>query len=413
MKKYCLIGEKLSHSYSADIHMSEGFNYTLQEVKPNQLEDFVKNNVFDGFNITIPYKQAIIPFLDYVSPCALKANAVNTVVKKEGKLLGYNTDLFGSYISIKKSGIDIKGKNVLILGKGGAGNALGCLMSDMGASSVNYVTRKGDIDYSNVYEKCPNADVIINATPYGLYPMLSESPILDVKKFDNLALVFDLIYNPFRTSLLLEAKKRKIKPISGLYMLVGQAVKAEYIWKNEETDESDVSISTVNRIYKKLLNSKLNMYFVGMPGSGKSSVAREVALKTNRQFIDTDEEIKKKCSLSHSEFINKYGEEPFRDIESSVISECVKKKSVVVSLGGGAVLRSLTRSLIAQTGIVYYINRDIDKLSLASRPLSVKYGLENLYNQRFRFYEEVADCVVDNNSCINKAVNSVLSYRVE
>ena len=413
MKKYCLIGEKLSHSYSADIHCFEGFDYVLHELKTGQLEEFVKKCPYDGFNVTIPYKQAIIPYLDYVSPRSLKANAVNTVVKRGDKLFGYNTDLFGAYICFKKSGVDINGKNILIAGSGGAASALEALVKDMGASCVQHVSRTGEINYTNVYDKCLSSDVIINATPYGMYPNLCVSPLLDVSVFDKLSFVFDLIYNPFRTSLILSAKKNKINNMSGLYMLVGQAVKSQYIWKNSEGDENDVPLPVINKIYKRVLNSKINMYFVGMPGCGKSSVAREVALRTKRRFIDTDEEIKNKTGLTPSEYINKYGEASFRDVESSVVSECVKNKSIVMSLGGGAVIRESTRSLIAQTGTVFYIKRDLDKLSVVSRPLSQKHGVENLYNQRFGFYEECADCIIENNHSLYKAAESVLSYRME
>lgn len=411
MKKYCLIGEKLSHSYSAEIHKSEGFSYTLEEVESGKLEDFVLKSEYDGFNVTIPYKKAIIPYLDYVSPFALNLGAVNTVVRKNGRLLGYNTDVFGADISIKKCRVDARNKNVLILGNGGAGGAIGSLMRDEGAKSISFTSRRGDLNYDNVYKKCSQSNIIINATPYGMYPNLTDKSLLSLSQFENLELVFDLIYNPFRTSLILDAKKMGVKNISGLYMLVGQAIKSEYIWKSDDESVIDPPISVINKAYRRILNSKLNMYFIGMPGCGKSTIAKEIAKKTNREFIDTDEEIKKKSMLSAEEFINKYGEDAFRDLESDVVKENTKKISSIISLGGGAILRDDSRSFIKQTGIVFYIKRDLKSLPVSSRPLSIKHGVEKLYEMRHALYEECADCVIDNNSSLDKAISNVMSSR--
>lgn len=401
-KKYCLIGERLSHSYSKDIHQSFGLDYTLEEVKKTDLEKFVKTSSYDGFNVTIPYKTDIMPFLDEISVEALSIGSVNTVVRKNGRLSGYNTDFIGMDEAIKKGGGTLSGKKVAILGTGGAAKTAFALSRERGAKTVFCVSRNGDINYDNIYTYS-DIDVIINTTPLGMYPHTDECP-LDLSKFQNISFVFDAVYNPLKTVLVQNTLSLNIKAEGGLYMLVSQAVKAEEIW-----GENSYTISCVDKAYSYILKEKCNIVLEGMPGSGKTTIGRYLASSLSKQFVDTDEEIEKKIGLSSFEIIQKYGESKFREIESEVIKELSLKNSLVIALGGGAPLKEENRTNLKKNGIVVYIKRPLKDLLLEGRPLSLQNGVEKLYKERSPIYENFKDIEIDNIATIESVTDVIIN----
>ena len=286
--KYGLIGEKLPHSFSKIIHAKiADYDYELKELKKSELEEFMLAKDFCAVNVTIPYKKEVMKYLDNISHSAKKIGAVNTVVNKNGALFGYNTDYLGLKSLIEKKGVDLKGKTVLILGSGGTSlTALG-VCEDMGAKEVLRVSRnkKGNcITYSDLSEYY-HADVIINTTPVGMYPDTDKTP-LDISSFKKLEAVFDVIYNPLRTNLVLSAQNIGVKAEGGLYMLVAQAVYASEYFLDKKYDEK-----LIDKIYSSLLCERENIVLSGMPGSGKSTVGKMLANDLNKAFIDTDEEL--------------------------------------------------------------------------------------------------------------------------
>ncbi len=400
--KYCLIGEKLGHSYSKLIHEKCGLDYSLVQLNKNELEKFLTNCEYDGFNVTIPYKKEIIKYLSYISPDAEKIGAVNTVVNKNGKLYGYNTDIGGLESMIKSTSVSLKYKNVLVLGSGGASNTACALALKHNAKSVKVVSRKGEINYTNCYD-LTNTEIIINATPCGMSPFVNESPI-DLSKFKLLKGVYDCIYNPQNTNLILQAKSLKIPCASGLKMLVVQALLAQDIWLNQTHDQLKEK-----EIFNFIKNQTTNIVLCGMPSCGKSTVAKALSQALNLVSIDSDEYITKKHNKTPSEIILTQGEKAFRDIESEAIEELSNKKGVVISIGGGGVLMEENVINLKRNGVIFYIDRSIEKLIDTDRPLSKQKGIQALYNERKEIYESVSDFKVKNDSDIENCVKEIIS----
>ncbi len=398
--KYCLIGEKLSHSYSAEIHAQMGLEYTLNEVKKENLKKFVDSGEFDGFNVTIPYKKDIMHYLDQVDDLAERIGAVNTVKRVDGILYGYNTDYYGLKMTFANMGVDLKGKKVAILGSGGAKNTAYVLCEDCGAKEIYVVSRSGEINYTNVYSL--EIDVIINTTPVGMYPKTGVS-MVDLKRIKGVSAVVDLIYNPIKTALILQAEQLGVKYANGLLMLVAQAIKAEEIWLDKTFSEQEIT-----NAYLKLLSSKRNIILIGMPASGKSTLGRLVSASLNREFIDTDEEIYKRTGNTPAEIIMALGERAFRDIESRVCYDLGKLSGVVISTGGGSVLREENREDFKQNGTIFYIKRDLDKLITKGRPLSQDKGLDKLFEERRAIYEGLCDFEIDNNGDVLNALKEII-----
>ena len=377
-----LIAKKLSHSFSKPIHNElADYSYEYKELTENEVGEFLRKKEFDGLNVTIPYKQTVMEFMDEISPEAQRIGAVNTVLNKNGKLIGYNTDYYGFLHQIKDSGADIIGKDAVILGTGGAAKTVVCVLSDMGARSVRTVTsveiKAGDL------KNYHNAQIIVNATPVGMYPETDNSPI-DINDFKKCEAVLDLIYNPSKTRLILQSEKKGIKTANGLGMLVAQAKKACEIFTGKKIRDSE--ISRIKNIIEK--NTK-NIILVGMPGSGKSTVGQYLAERIGREFYDSDEEISKKGETP-AEIIEKYGEEHFRRIETKILSDLCKKSGCVIATGGGAVTREENYDIIQQNAMVVFIDRDIERLSTNGRPLS-QGGIEKLrqmYEVRYPLYKK-------------------------
>jgi len=397
--KYALIGEKLSHSYSKTIHGKMGLDYSLVELKREDVKDFVLSCPFDGFNVTVPYKKEVIPYLDDISPEAKSANAVNTVKIKDGKKIGYNTDIAGMRYMIRSSGVKLKDKVVMILGSGGTSGTARALCALDGAKKVYVVSRSGEINYDNCYSY-QDAEIIINATPVGTYPNV-DGNLLDLKKFDNLLGVYDCVYNPWKTKLLQQAETQGIPFSGGLPMLVTQAIKAEEIWLDKDLSDN------IPALIKELSDISLNIILTGMPSSGKTTVGKLIARKLGREFLDVDAEIEKQYA-SPAKLINEYGEDYFRDVESKVVKELVKSNGKVIALGGGSVLREQNVSACKQNGRIVYIDRDVSLLVDVDRPISQKVGIRELYERRKPIYESVADLTVNGNSTPDTVAENVI-----
>ena len=399
--KYCLIGEKLGHSYSKLIHEKSGLDYSLVELKKEKLKDFFENCEFDGFNVTIPYKKEVMKYLSYVSIDAQKIGAVNTVIKKDGKFYGYNTDVGGLKSMIESTGVSLENKNVLVLGSGGASNTAATYALNCKVKSVNVVSRTGKINYNNCYD-LKDTEIIINATPLGMSPNVDERPI-DLTLFKNLKGVYDCIYNPQNTNLILQAKKLNIPCASGLKMLVVQALLAQDLWldKTHSKDEEQ-------KIFNFVKNQTTNIVLCGMPSCGKTSIAKRLSESLNLEWYDSDDYITKRYNKTPSEIISNDGEKAFRDIESEVIELLSQKKGVIISLGGGGVLREQNVINLKRNGVVFYIDRPLELLVDTDRPLSKSKGIETLYNERKDIYNACCDFKVKNDKDIESVVKEII-----
>ncbi len=394
LEKYGLCGERLSHSYSEIIHKMLGNNeYKLLSMTKEDFYDFFKNRSFNAVNVTIPYKTDAFALCDFLSNEAKDIGSVNTVVNKAGVLCGYNTDIFGFIHMLSKAGIEINGKKVLILGTGGTSLTANAACKRLCAGEIVTVSRSGKVNYENVYTDHADAQVIINTTPVGMYPTNGVSPI-DISRFPCLSGVADVIYNPSKTRLLIDAAKRGIKTAGGLSMLVAQAVEADRLF----FDKNDVDVEkTTSAILEKINSQTLSIILVGMPGCGKTTVGKLLAKKLNREFIDADEYLTQKEDRTPEDIITGDGEAEFRKLETKTLEEITKLSGKIISCGGGAVLSEYNRELIGQNSICIYIMRDTEKLATNGRPLSQggKEHLNKLFEKRDPLYKECADFCID------------------
>lgn len=402
--KYGLIGEKLAHSYSCEIHaLIAEYDYKLQPLAKNEVEEFLRARDFCAINVTIPYKETVIPYLDFVSDEAKAIGAVNTIVNKDGKLFGYNTDFYGIKALCKKANIEVEGKNVLVLGTGGTAKTACAVMKSLGAKSVVKVSRSkkdGAIDYDEAKTRT-DTQIAFNATPVGMYPSDEGTPI-DLSAFLNLEGVLDAIYHPLCTNLVLQARKQGCKALGGLYMLVAQAVYASRLFLGKEID--DVAESEIEEAYCKILAQKQNVVLVGMPSSGKSTIGKRVAKALEREFVDTDEEIVKRINMPIAEFFKEHSESEFRAIESEVVREVSKKSAVVIATGGGVVLAKDNVYALKRNGKIVFLDRKPENLvATKSRPLtSNKDDLAKLFKKRYPIYTACADKRIVNDKSVDE-----------
>ena len=396
-----LLGRKLGHSYSPQIHayLAE-YSYQLFEKEPEDVEGFLKSGTFAGINVTVPYKKDVIPYLDELTDRAKKVGAVNTVVCRNGKLIGHNTDYFGFETMVKASGLAIAGKKCLVLGSGGASNTVVAVLKELDANVV-IISRNGENNYSNLHLH-KDAALIVNTTPVGMYPNVGVSPV-DLDGFPALEGVLDVIYNPAKTQLLLDAEKRGIPAINGLLMLVAQAKEASEWFSNTKIDDEKIEM-----IHKVLRTQMENIVLVGMPGCGKSTIGKLVAEKTGKTFVDADAEIVKKAGMSIPEIFAKSGEEGFRKIETEVLMELGKQSSLVIATGGGCLTRQENYDLLHQNGRIFWIKREISQLPTDGRPLSQATALEEMYRIRQPLYHRFADYCVNNDLAPADAVETIL-----
>lgn len=397
-----LLGQKLGHSYSPQIHGLLGdYSYALFEKQPEELETFLAQGDFHGLNVTIPYKKAVIPYLDELSAVAARLGAVNTIVRREdGRLIGHNTDYFGFKTMVEASALNPAGKKTLVLGSGGASNTAVAVMEEMG-SQVIVVSRSGENNYDNL-DKHSDAAIIINATPVGMYPNVNSSPVA-LEMFPALEGVLDLIFNPARTRLLQDAEARGLVAMNGLLMLVAQAKESAQWFNGTDIDEEKIAA-----IYQRLRQQMQNIVLVGMPGCGKSTVAKRLAQLTGREVVDADAQIVAAAGMSIPEIFAQGGEETFRKIETQVLAELGKRSGIILATGGGCVTRAENYPLLHQNGTIFWLKRDVAKLPAEGRPISQSTDLNQLYEARWPLYEAFADHVIENDGTLQDAAEKIL-----
>lgn len=397
-----LLGKKLCHSYSPQIHSRLGdYTYELFEKMPEELESFLKHGDFEGLNVTIPYKKEVLPYCDAFSDCAAELGAVNTIVRRpDGTLIGHNTDYFGFRSMLKRSCLQVNNKKVLVLGSGGASATAVAVLKKLGANVV-VISRSGENNYNNL-EKHADAAVIVNATPVGMYPNVGATPI-DLDLFLQLEGVLDIIYNPARTQLLLEAEKKGLIVENGLWMLVAQA-KESAEWFTGKV----ISDTKITEIHEALRRQMENIVLIGMPGCGKSTIGKLIAQKLGKRFVDADTFIEEQAGMSIPEIFETSGEEGFRNWETKILSQLGKESGLVIATGGGCVTRPENYSLLYQNGRIIWIKRDISTLPIDGRPLSKTNKLEEMYAVRKPKYESFSDTQVDNNGAVVDTVKQIL-----
>ena len=403
-----LLGEKLGHSFSPQIHgLLADYRYSLFEVPRDELESFIESDKYHSLNVTIPYKSTVIPYLDELSDAAKKIGAVNTITRLEnGKLFGDNTDIYGFKFMLRRAGIDVRGKNVLILGTGGTSKTVTVACEQLGARTISLVSRVGELTYENAHLKCPDAEVIINCTPVGMYPNNLVSPI-DISRFPSLEGVADVVYNPARTSLMMDAESRGLKVAGGLPMLVAQAKRACEVFTGESIDESEIDIIT-----RAVSAQTKNIILVGMPGVGKTTVGKLVATTLGRELVDTDELIVELAGKSIPEIFAEVGEDGFRALESEAVKLAGKKSGVVISTGGGTVTRERNYAPLHQNGDIIFITRELNSLAKNGRPLSLSRDLSEMYAERLPLYRNFCDVEFVNDTPQNTA-QKILKYFLE
>lgn len=403
MLKCGLLGEKLGHSYSPQIHsMLADYEYELFEKSPEELEAFLKSGEFDGLNVTIPYKKAVMPYCTELSPTAAQIGSVNTIVRRsDGSLYGDNTDAFGFENLIVHNGIEVKGKKALVLGTGGASVTAQAVLKNLGASEVVVISRKGEDNYENI-AKHADTEIIANTTPVGMYPNNGKAAV-DLTQFPKLSGVLDVVYNPARTALLLQAERLGIPCAGGLYMLVSQAKRSCELFTGKSIPDSEI-----DRIERVLSHQMQNIVIIGMPGSGKTAVSTMLAEKLGRKILDTDTMVAEKAGVTIPEIFAAQGEAGFRRLETEATAEVGKLSGNIISTGGGVVTVAENYELLHQNGVIVWIERDTNKLARDGRPISLSSDLNELYAARLPLYERFADIKADNNGDINDTVNAIM-----
>jgi len=399
-----LLGRKLGHSYSPQIHRFFGnYPYDLFEKEPQDLESFLKSGDFTALNVTIPYKKDVIPYCSELSPRAARLGAVNTLVRRaDGTLIGHNTDFFGFASMITHSGLTLAGKKVLVLGSGGASATVVSVLREQEAFPV-VISRSGKNNYTNIARHA-DAAAIVNATPVGMYPNTGFSPV-DLSIFPNLEGVLDLVYNPARTQLLMDAQARGLTACNGLWMLIAQAKEAAEWFTGKQFSNDLLPV-----IHASLRSQMENIILIGMPGCGKSTVGRLLAQQTGRRFVDADTAITEAAGKPIPEIFSQDGEDAFRTLETQVLTELGKQSGLVLATGGGCVTRACNYAPLHQNGTVFCLERAIHKLPTDGRPLSQSNSPDALYRQRKPLYEQFADHHVDNNATAQDTVAAILKH---
>ncbi|MBQ8926246.1 MAG: shikimate kinase [Clostridia bacterium] len=404
---YGLLGEHLGHSFSPFLHHALGDEaYALYELAPQELEAFVRQDAVQGLNVTIPYKQTVLPFADELSPAVEAIGAANTLYRRDGKLIAENTDVLGFLYLLESNHIDVSGKKVLVFGNGGACKAVLEALRRKEAGEVFVVSRRGGdaplLSYDDLPDHC-DAEVIVNTTPVGMYPD-NLSSITDLSLFEQLSGVVDIVYNPLRTGLLLQAEALGIPHANGLGMLVAQAVRAHEFFFDTKVDDA-----VIERLTAELTRNATNLVLIGMPGSGKSSVAKLLAEKTGRDVVELDGAIEEAAGKPIPQIFAEDGEDVFRDIESACIAKAGAKNGVILSLGGGAVTKERNYLPLHQNGRIYCLKRDLSLLPMDGRPLSKDLDtLKAMEQTRAPMYERFADVTIENDGTLEEATEKIL-----
>lgn len=403
MANYGLIGEKLGHSFSAVIHKHFGYDYELKELSPNEVESFMRQPPFSGFNVTIPYKQTVMPYLDRIAPDAAEIGAVNTVVVKNGKRYGYNTDFAGMRFALDAYGIRPAGKDVLILGSGGTAHTAAALMKSLKAKRIRFVSRTGELNYKNLSVEGKDAQIIINTTPVGMYPDNDGCPV-DLEWFPHLEGVFDAVYNPLTTRLVARAREQRIAAGNGLIMLVAQAKFARDLFL-----DAPCADSVIYDILKKIEQDKRNVVLVGMSGCGKTTIGKLLAERLNKAFVDTDEDLIKIFGKSIPEVFRDNGEQVFRIAEREVVAELSKCNGLVIATGGGAPLTAVSRERLKQNAVTVYVTRAVQALDRTGRPLATDdERVKEMLAIRDPVYRKTADFTVSNDGTPQDAADKII-----
>ena len=399
--EFALLGEKLGHSFSPQIHRAlAGCDYQLLPTPPEAVADLFRRRDFRGLNVTIPYKQTVMPLCDEIDPRAAAIGAVNTVVNRGGRLTGYNTDIDGLIYLARRTGVDMAGKKVVILGSGGTGRTARAAAGELGAAEIVTVSRGGEDNYENL-SRHGDAQVLLNTTPVGMYPNCGVSPV-SLDAFPHLEGVLDVVYNPLRTALLLEARERGLPCSCGLPMLVAQAWRAEELFTG-----SAIPAETVEAVLAGLTAQLENVVLIGMPGCGKSTVGRALARRQGKAFLDLDRLIEERAGKSIPAIFAQEGEEAFRTLESRAVREAGARTGCVISTGGGVVTRAENCAPLRQNGVIIHLTRPLDRLPTAGRPVSQSTDLQTLWERRRGLYAAFADRTVDNGGPLEETLDTI------
>ena len=396
-----LLGRKLGHSYSPVIHgLLADYEYRLYEKEPEDVESLIRHGSWDGLNVTIPYKKTVLPYCDLLTPLAEELGSVNTLVRlADGRIMGDNTDAWGFDQLLSRVVPQCAGKKALVLGSGGASATVQAILR-LAEAEVVVISRSGEHNYDNL-DRHADAEILVNTTPVGMYPRNGESPV-DLARLPRLEAVVDLIYNPVRTRLILDAEARGIPCASGLHMLVAQAVRASEMWTG-----SEIPISRLDTVREQVAASMENIILIGMPGCGKSTIGKYLAKELGRTFADADAEIVKRVGDIPA-FFAAHGEDAFRQVETEVLRDLGSRSGLVIATGGGCVTRPENYAPLHQNGKIIWLRRDPEQLPVHGRPVSQRDGVAALYEKRRPLYEQFADAVIDNNGTIGEAVTRIL-----
>ena len=415
---YGLLGRRLGHSWSVPIHQALGCeDYRLIELEPEELGNFLRREDIGGLNVTIPYKRDVMAFCDVIDEGAKAIGSVNTLVRRGGKLYGYNTDIDGFLYMLRRARISLMGKKVVVLGSGGASLTAQAAAKREGAREVVVVSRTGPDNYENLPQRHGDAEALVNTTPVGMWPRLEEAPV-DLRLLPAVTDVVDVIYNPGRTNLLLQASgwnrnefyyddlglwdERYFRCAGGLSMLVAQAKRAEELFFDRTIPDGDTE-----KIVAWLWQDRTNIVLVGMPGCGKTTVGRELARLSGKPLADLDEEIVRRAGKSIPDIFREEGEAAFRELEAQVLADVCARSGQVIATGGGAVLRAENRAAMRRTGWVYFLRRALEELPTDGRPLSQKGSLEEMYRVRKPLYSAAADVVIDNSVALEETAELI------
>ena len=399
--EYGLLGEKLGHSFSPQIHQAlAGYDYRLLPTPPEAVAAFLRRREFRGLNVTIPYKQTVIPLCDEVAPQAAAIGAVNTVVNRGGRLVGYNTDITGLIAMARRAGVDMAGKKVVILGSGGTSRTARAAARELGAAEIVVVSRRGADNYQNL-SRHADAQVLLNTTPVGMYPNCGETPV-SLDAFPRLSGVLDMIFNPLRTALIQQAQERGIPCSGGLPMLVVQAQRAAELFTGQEIPDS-----RAEEVLRSLTAQVQNIVLIGMPGCGKSAVGRLLARRLGKQFVDLDKAVADMAGKPIPAIFAQEGEAAFRALESRAVREAGSRTGCVISTGGGVVTRPENLPPLRQNGVIIHLTRDLALLPTEGRPVSRQTGLPELWRQRAPLYAAFASLCVDNNGTLEAAAEQI------
>jgi shikimate dehydrogenase len=405
MKTYGLLGRKLLHSLSPEIHRELGnFRYELFQIEPEALDNFFLQRKFAGLNVTFPYKNDVIKYCDVITDSAKKIGSVDTIIVDEnGKLIGDNTEYLGFSYMIRKCGINVSGNKVLILGSGGDSLTVQAVMRDLGASEITIASRTGEINYYNIYEHT-DANIIVNTTTTGMYPNNGEK-IIDISRFAHLTGVMELIYNPRRTRLICDAEDAGIPNIDGLAMLVEQAYQTEIRFGRIHTDEE-----LIKTTYKTMSDRRKNIIFVGMPGCGKTTIAKVIAAKLGRPCIDVDRLIEMKAGMSISAIVMAYGEGYYRELETETLKKITRNGGQVIATDSGVVTSLQNQYYIRQNGYVVWLSRSLDELVHNGIYLARnREALKKIEETRIPIYKFLADIKIDVTDNAEETVSKIIN----